>query len=127
MGTDEKIKYVDLTGMTADERLEKLLNRFGQTISDLPKSRNEDYAYDMISLDDADREAVQWQEGNLPGYRYSEDYICHLADVIDRLETALENASKIIDCLFCKNDCRLNSGTHLECDFHINNIFFQEN
>ena len=48
--------------MTADERLEKLLNRAGQTISDLPQNH-----FGLIGR------------------------VANLVDIIDRMETALEN------------------------------------
>lgn len=54
--------------MTTDERIEKLLNRFGQTISDLP-------IYEL-------------------GIAYREHF---LDDVIDRMEVALKIASEQID------------------------------
>ena len=31
------------------------------------------------------------------------DYICHLADVIDRMEVALENATDVMACQSCAN------------------------
>ena len=82
--------------MTPDERLEALLNRAGQTISDLPKA----YSLSTIEAKDIQETACQWliSEGapegvalrnlvSIPLYQY----ILHLTDVIDRMEWALEN------------------------------------
>lgn len=69
--------------MTADERLERLLNRAGQTISDLPDHYDE-YAHNLAA-----REATQWS--GMISWRQYTDYILHLTDVIDRMEWALEN------------------------------------
>ena len=90
--------------MTCDERLEQLLNRCGQTISDLPKqhyAENRSMAFD---------EALKYFGGNDP-WKASDEYILHLTDIIDRMETALENVlgerDYIIsthkgECLLCK-------------------------
>lgn len=80
--------------MTANERLEVLLNRAGQTISDLPT-----WGGDMRRLGRAKREALTEM-----GYRWTDysptlgwdeipltEYILRLAGIIDRMETALEN------------------------------------
>lgn len=76
--------------MTADERLESLLNRAGQTISDLPgdyetaKLRGiADVIHDWRPYDPNDG-----PKAILDAYR---KYILHLTDIIDRMETALEN------------------------------------
>lgn len=66
--------------MTPDERIEKLLNRAGQTISDLPSPI--DYTIEQEEL--AMEAAADFGSG-------LEAYILHLVDVIDRMETALEN------------------------------------
>lgn len=80
--------------MTADERLEALLNRAGQTISDLPKQQEYRFSYpaylqsrvwDHMKSIYGDK----WHE--LDYQRLFADYILHLTDVIDRVETALEN------------------------------------
>lgn len=70
--------------MTADERLEALLNRAGQTISDLPKRYEQEHR--NTAFDAADKFG-----GSLAMTQNFEDYILHLTDVIDRMETALEN------------------------------------
>ena len=101
--------------MTADERIERLVNRFGQTISDLPKS--EDYAYGPVYNEHhqsmAKKEAHifsldEWKnyEGLMAVHNDEKiilDYICHLCDVIDRMETDLETAVRCIDCQNCEN------------------------
>ena len=70
--------------MTPDERIEKLLNRAGQTISDLPKRYEQEHR--NTAFDAADKFG-----GSLAMTQNFEDYILHLTDVIDRMETALEN------------------------------------
>lgn len=75
--------------MTCDERLEQLLNRAGQTISDLP-ARYDEYAHSLAAY-----RATQWSM-NLSWRQYT-DYILHLTDVIDRLEWALENLLNLKD------------------------------
>ena len=69
--------------MTCDERLEALLNRAGQTISDLPER------YDERLFNDVTRVADAWSKWTSPCPRA--EYILHLTDVIDRMETAMEN------------------------------------
>ena len=68
---------------SCDKRLEELLNRAGQTISDLPKS----YPYGQIG--DAFNTAHIWNgwRGNASAYGA---YILHLTDIIDRMEWALD-------------------------------------
>ena len=92
--------------MTADERIEKLLNRFGQTISDLPKASEEKgHAYDCAHRISANTAAREWGHMARP---MSDDYICHLCDVIDRMEAALETAARWGDCFVCSGfgrDC----------------------
>lgn len=46
--------------MTADERIEKLLNRFGQTISNLPKPENKKYSYGWYTMQHLDKAAREW-------------------------------------------------------------------
>ena len=80
--------------MTADERLETLLNRAGQTISDFPT-----WDGDMRRLGRAKRDALTEM-----GYRWTDysptlsadeipltEYILRLAGIIDRMEWALAN------------------------------------
>ena len=93
--------------MTADERIEKLLNRFGQTISDLPQSDTRHLTYGRESRSNAEHQVFAF--AGKSGYvdildclAMHQDYICHLADVIDRMETALETAALTIDCGLCE-------------------------
>ena len=64
--------------MTPDERLESLLNRCGCTISDLPN---------RYSID-AESDALEAAADS--GFSI-DAYACHLADIIDRMETAIIN------------------------------------
>ena len=102
--------------MTADERIEKLLNRFGQTISDLPKPTEEDYAYEEEHRRAAREAAMNWSDMNYAAGSFLKDYICHLADVIDRLEIALETAAKWADC----STCAVEYLEECECSNHCN-------
>lgn len=85
--------------MTADERLEALLNRAGQTISDLPKPSIVSYAYPKDMRRYIPDVAATWHGRLNYGSCDLEDYILHLTDVIDRLETALENVCRERDYL----------------------------
>lgn len=84
--------------MTADERIEGLLNHFGQTISDLPKTAEEAHAYDPEHRIKANTAAREWGRMARP---MSDDYICHLCDVIDRMEIALDIALRTMPCENC--------------------------
>lgn len=77
--------------MNCDGRIEKTLNRAGQTISDLPKA----YSYDQMI------KAAETMTAYLAKL-YPDDpirdepenflwFILHLTDIIDRMEWALEN------------------------------------
>lgn len=102
--------------MTADERIEKLLNRFGQTIEDLPNTKDYDWsrsAYDDVHLQSAKKAAYVWmwdeyQDADVIPMDEIEpplcDYICHLADVIDRMEIALETATRWMPCDRCEKE-----------------------
>ena len=114
--------------MTADERIEKLLNHFGQTIADLPKPTEEDYAYEEEHRKAAMEAAMKWSHVNYSAGSFLRDYICHLADVIDRMEIALETALRIIQmfsvsCVSCAEygDC---DGSN--CDFTINDTLLYD-
>lgn len=79
--------------MKADERIEKLLNSFGQTIDDLP------IVYESQHFLPAQNAMYDWLESREGKYFVKDwnndaqwNYICHLADVIDRMEAALETA-----------------------------------
>lgn len=92
--------------MTPDEKIEKLLNRYGQTISDLPKPADNDWSwavYGTEHLKNAKKKALafimdEWRDTDeVPEIRHEVegfllDYICHLADVIDRMKAALETS-----------------------------------
>lgn len=89
--------------MTTDERLEALLNRAGQTISDLPQKGTEvSEPYPLDACPKANGAAWDWYldiGGNMDDYDSTrtkfvlKQYILHLTDVIDRMETALENVT----------------------------------
>ena len=82
--------------MTCDERIEKTLNRAGQTISDLPEgyllNAGEAKAIQGVACrwfvnEDAPEGVALRNLVSIPLYQY----ILHLTDVIDRMEWALEN------------------------------------
>ena len=82
--------------VASDERLEQLLNRAGQTISDLPRSDGKHLTYDREQRSGAEHEVFAF--AHQTGYvdvidclAMHQDYIMHLTDVIDRMEWALEN------------------------------------
>lgn len=93
--------------MTADERIEKLLNHFGQTIADLPKADGMHYVYDYSHRKMAEKTAYKWHKvigqyfDTIVSVRMINSYICHLADVIDRMEAALETATRWYPCECC--------------------------
>ena len=96
--------------MTPDERLEALLNRAGQTISDLPKSDGKHLTYNRESRSSAEHEVFAYAKQS--GYvdvidclAMHQDYILHLTDVIDRMETALENVCGELDYLCDRSGC----------------------
>ena len=81
---------------SCDERIEELLNRAGQTISDLPKgyllNAGEAKAIQGVAcrwfIDDDAPEGVALRNlVSIPLYQY----ILHLTDIIDRMEWALDN------------------------------------
>lgn len=111
--------------MTADERIEKLLNHFGQTISDLPKpDRRLDRLYGPYSAETrlnyyhAAREWSGW-DSRTPDMAIA-DYACHLCDIIDRLEIALETASRWMPCDRCENegDCQ-----YMDCNLSMKDCY----
>ena len=95
--------------MTCDERIEDLLNRAGQTISDLPKKGfTQSEPYPLSALPKANGAAWNWYLDigtDMDGYDSTRSkmvlklYILHLTDVIDRMETALENQVALHDNL----------------------------
>lgn len=98
---NENVKYIDLTDESPDERIEKLLNRFGQTISDLPQSYNGwDYGYSYDARKLAKETSYKWG-ASANKVDHQADYICHLSDVINRMEAALETATRWASCDLC--------------------------
>lgn len=87
--------------MTCDERLEKLLNKSGQTISDLPKGNRKEGAYpgQKVSAMQAVCQFDRMLDVSDIGILNCLDYILHLTDVIDRLEWALDNMTRERDYL----------------------------
>lgn len=80
--------------MTCNERLETLLNQAGQTISDLPKVNGIGMPYRIDKYESLLKEASDFTQFNAPaGFEVFNviQYALHLTDVIDCLETALEN------------------------------------
>lgn len=120
--------------MTPDERIEALLNRAGQTISDLPRSfAGGPEAYGEEARKNALCAAWSWylpavisagDAVDLMQNRRNEtvmaQYILHLTDIIDRMETALENVcgerdylrhvARVEGCWTCTN-----SDSGMEC------------
>ena len=116
--------------MTADERIEALLNRFGQTISDLPEPTVYYRAYTGAHRAQASETALKWHDEVDSPQEYipnvlklicCTDYICHLADVIDRMEAALETAVLWAACITCSKykDC---VGCEDMQDYQLNDI-----
>lgn len=109
--------------MTADERIEKLLNRFGQTISDLPKANDYKYNRSLIrSIISAEKCVDEWYDPDhsYDFYQYAYPaYICHLCDVIDRMEAALETAVRCTDCGTCEFEHTEECGGVIECNYRI--------
>ena len=109
--------------MTADERIEKLLNRFGQTISDLPNPKSKKYStYDWRTKQNLANAAIKWDEKD-DSWDVVRDYACHLCDVIDRMEIALETATKCVSCFPCANSYGYCDGT---CDFRIDDEYLSD-
>lgn len=113
--------------MTADERIEKLLNRFGQTISDLPKANDYKYNRKLIKpIISAEKCVDDWYDPDhsYDFYQYAYPaYICHLADIIDRMEIALETAAKCVSCIPCVNAYSYCNGS---CDFRIDDKYMSD-
>lgn len=125
--------------MTADERIEKLLNHFGQTIADLPKPENLGNGFFKARYCNESRHVAansvlqcvvpgaldidQQDKGST--LMALEDYICHLADVIDRMEVALETALRILSmsCYLCaeNDDCEQSC-----CDYMIDDVLLYD-
>ena len=106
--------------MTADERIEKLLNRFGQTIEDLPKPENKKYLYGWYTMQHLDKAAREW--GKKDAYfdwAVVADYACHLCDIIDRMEIALKTAARWAECSTCEVENTKECGGGIECNYRI--------
>ena len=71
--------------MTAQERIEGLLNKAGQTIDDLPFFYK---AEDRKTAKETVRQRMR--SGFFVTAKDYQDFVCHQSDVIDRLEWALE-------------------------------------
>lgn len=117
--------------LKADERIEKLLNRFGQTISDLPKPTYKHYAYKAEHNINAAFAARDWENSeSFPSPSDLTDYICHLTDVIDRMEVALETATNTMDCRRCEaslQDCNFNCNEHSKvADWQLSGMYHSE-
>lgn len=109
--------------MTADERLEALLNRAGQTISDLPRANGIGMPYGVDRYEPLLKASSDFIQFNAPaGFEVFNiiQYALHLTDVIDRMEWALENVcgerdylrqtAGVDGCWTCTN-----SGSGMEC------------
>lgn len=94
--------------MTPDERIEELLNRAGQTISDLPRKQGESVSepYSGEDCQKANGTAWRWYlniDADMDDYDSTrskyvlKQYILHLTDIIDRMEWALENVLNLKD------------------------------
>ena len=112
--------------MTADERIERLLSRFGQTISDLPKPEKKKYSYGWYTSQHLDKAAREW--GKKDAYfdwAVVSDYACHLCDVIDRLEIALETALRLMPCEKCTESTNCYR-YHCDCDCRIKDEYLSD-
>lgn len=116
--------------MKPDERIEQLLNRFGQTISDLPKPVRGRWAY--IYEGNEVGAALKWAGMSPDRYtdntvisapRFMCEYVRHLADVIDRMEAALETAANNFECFHC--DKKDFEGAKC-CDFRLDDEFLDD-
>ena len=122
--------------MTPDERLEALLNRAGQTISDLPRANGIGMPYGVDRYEPLLKAASDFIQFNAPaGFEVFNvlQYALHLTDVIDRMETALENVcgerdylakligkSEKLTCAACAyNEVPLAHDPCLHCSFGI--------
>lgn len=102
--------------MTSPEKIEELLRRFGQTISDLPKAQTADYAYSKKDIGKAYGIATEWHGRYNSGSLDTGDFICHQSDVIKRLVAALETAEKIVSCEYCvKHESKCGNCSGYEC------------
>lgn len=115
--------------MTSPEKIEELLNRFGQTISDLPSTKDYDWsreAHEVEQMSQAKKMAYVWMwdeyaDADIIPIDEVEppllDFICHQSEVIERLVAALETAEKVASCDFCKkHEEKCSSSSRFECE-----------
>lgn len=114
--------------MTSPEKIEELLKRFGQTISDLPSPN--DYglsgeSYGVEQEKQAKKMAYVWTDEYMDGDIIPIDdvepplldFICHQSDVIERLVAALETAEQVASCEFCKkHEDKCSSSSKFDCE-----------
>lgn len=112
--------------MTFDERLAEL----GVDLSDLPQGDGKHLVYDRTQRIQANRAQREWHGIGEYGLvdivdetRMLEDYILHLTDIIDRMETRLTNVTQERDWLVdlmkmrCACDaCEFRDTDGPECD-----------
>ena len=109
--------------MTSPEKIEELLNRFGQTISDLPEVKDfknygerDELLNRMLS---AEKSVEEWFDPDSTDEYYDEALpasVCHQSDVIERLIKALETAEKIVSCEYCvKHESKCGNCSGYEC------------
>ena len=114
--------------MTSLEKIEEILNRFGQTISDLPSTKDYDWsreAHEVEQMKQAKKMAYVWMwdeyaDADIIPIDEIEppllDFICHQSDVIERLIKALETAEKIVSCEYCvKHESKCGNCSGYEC------------
>lgn len=77
-----------------EDRLEILLNKANNTLSDLPT--NEDWENMPSEVRDEKKRELRERIAEM-GWHKSDAYILHLTDVIDRLEWALDNTLKKLE------------------------------
>lgn len=110
--------------MTSPEKIEELLNRFGQTISDLPEVKDfknygerDELLNCMLS---AEKSVEEWFDADSTDEYYDEAlpaFVCHQSDVIERLVKALEVAEKVASCGYCKKrEDKCSSSSEFECE-----------
>lgn len=90
--------------MTSKERIEELLNHYGETLKDLPERPKIGFVYSEENLQDANNMASVWSFGE--GFHDCSslvllDFICHQSNVIEKFVKALETAAA--EKLRCKN------------------------
>lgn len=119
------------------DRIEKLLNRAGQTISDLPKREGTEASepYPLSALPKANGAAWNWYlniGADMDDYDSTRTkmvlkmYILHLTDIIDRMEWALENVCgerdwlRFLHCEIC--DMEPNGASCKYCNVKIGGV-----